>query len=365
MIRDIGVLGIGLWGAEPITNEVFGAEFQRSAATSDPYRGRRGDDGIVRVAGAELVPGKHDRAIAAVEHSFSDPYRGARRRRWFPPDMPVSDAEVAAAKSALADAGLGIEDIDAILVHSFLPDGLSPKNSPLVAHKLGFRGGLALEVDSVCNSALSHMMLGASLIASGQARRVLCVQSIAYSRLRDERASATVFEADMAGAYVLGPVPGAQMAFSWRTAGELHAAISLGWRRPTGTPQPPYWQGTGERLLISFDRELQGLVNAQVAEYATLTAAEALGRAGWSIDEIELFVSHQPMSWFTAYMEDTLGLADGVAFSTFEEYANINSSSVTASLCEAKRAGRLERGTRALIYCPAAGYTYGSVALRW
>lgn len=364
MIRDVGVLGTGLWESEPIGNEVF-AHLQTGVAVQDPYRGCRDDDGVVRVAGAELRPGTHDRAIAAVERSFTDPYRGAKRRRWFPAELRVSEAETAAARGALADAGVDPSELGAILVHSFLPDGLNPKNGPLIAENLGVRGALAFDVDSVCNSALTQMMVGASLIASGQARYVLCTQSIAYSRVRDPNASSTVMEADMASAFVLGRVPGCEMAFAWRTAGELHAAIALEWRRPVGAAPSSYWKGPSEQLLIGFDRELQKRVNADVARYAVETTEEVLRAAETRLDDVELFVTHQPMSWFRPYMEDTLGLRDGVAFDTFEEYANINSPSVTASLHEARRAGRLDRGTRALLYCPAAGYTYGAVSLRW
>ncbi len=365
LLRDIGVIGLGLWEAEPIGNEIFDGSGREQAEVKDPYHGCRSADGIVRVAGAELIPGTHDRTLAAVERSFGDPFRGARRRRWFPDDLPVSDAETDAARRALADAGLEPGDVDALLVHSFLPDQLNPKNSPLVADKLGIRRAFTLEVDSVCNSALSQLRVGASLIAAGQARHVLCVQSIAYSRVRDPKVSTTVIEADMASAFVLGPVPGAAMTSAWRTAGELHGAIRLEWRRPTGAPPPSYWQPTADRLLISFDRELQRQVNADVATYAKSTCKTVLEQIGWEIADVELFVSHQPMSWFTPYMEDTLGLADGVGFSTFEEYANINSASVTASLHAAKQAGRLVPGTRVLLYCPAAGYTYAAMALQW
>jgi 3-oxoacyl-[acyl-carrier-protein] synthase-3 len=364
MIRDIGIVGTGLWDGPVIGNDWFG-DRSTDTAVRDPYRGLRGDDGVVRVAGVELIPGQHDRTIAAVEASFVDPYRGARRRRWFPEDLPVSEAETAAARSALEDAGLAPGDIGAVLTHSFLPDELNPKNASRIAHNLGITRALAFEVDSVCNSAVSQMMVGASLIATGQARHVLCTQSIAYSRVRDPLASSTVFEADMAAAYVLGPVPGAEMTFSWRTAGDLHPAIALAWRRPTGAPRGSWLGGSQERLLIAFDKELQQRVNSEVADHARTTTAEALARAEVGLEDVELFVTHQPMSWFGPYMEDTLGLRDGVAFDTFEEYANINSPSVTASLHEARRAGRLERGTRTLIYCPAAGYTFGSAVLRW
>ena len=365
MIEGVGIVGIGLWDGPVVTNEVFGNRFGEHAQVRDPYLGCRGDDGVVRVAGVELVPGTHDRTIAAVEASFRDPYRGARRRRWFPEDLPVSDAEADAARNALADAGIEPTGVGALLLHSFLPDGLNPKNSALVAHKLGITGAPAWEVDSVCNSALTQMQVGAALIAAGQAEYVLCIQSIAYSRLRDPNASTTVFEADMASAFVLGPVPGASMVFAWRTGGDRHGAISLEWRRPSAGPSTPYWRGPGERLLISFDGELQKKINGEVAEHAETTCKEALQGAEMRLQDVELFVSHQPMSWYTAHMEDTLGLADGIAFDTFEEYANINSASVTASLYEARRAGRTARGRPVLLFCPAAGYTYCAVAMRW
>ena len=365
VIRDIGVLGTGLWESPPIGNEVFGPEFAIRSTVRDPYNGLRGDDGIVRVAGTELIPGQHDRTIAAVEHSFTDPYRGARRRRWFPDDLLVSSAETEAATNALEDAGVDASQIGAVLVHSFLPDGINPKNATKIADNLGITGCLAFEVESVCSSTLSQMMVAGSLIAAGQADYVLCTQSIAYSRLRDPNASTTVFEADMASAFVMGRVPGCEMAFSFRTVGGLHGAISLEWRRPTGAPPTPVWHGPRERLHMSFDRELQKKVNADVAEYAKITTAEALGKAERRIEDVEIFISHQPMSWFRPYMEDTLGLADGVAYDTFEEYANINSPSVTASIHEARKEGRLRRGANTLLYCPAAGYTYGAVAMRW
>jgi 3-oxoacyl-[acyl-carrier-protein] synthase III len=169
----------------------------------------------------------------------------------------------------------------------------------------------------------------------------------------------------MASAFVLGPVPGAEMAFSWRTDGSLHAAISLQWSAPSGAPGRRYWERSDERLLIRFDHELQQRVNREVAQHAVVTTAEALARAEMRLRDVELFATHQPMSWYGAFMDDVLGLADGVSCSSFEDYANVNSASLPASLHDARRAGRLPRGSRVLLFCPAAGYTYGAVAMRW
>lgn len=365
MIRGVGILGLGLWQGRVVENDAFSADYLQRAEVKDPYHGRRGDDGTVRIAGMEFVPGRHDRTLAAIERSFADPFRGTRRRRWLGREEKVSDAETEAAARAMEKAGIGPRDVGALLVQSFLPDQLNPKNSALVAHNLGITAAPVWEVDSVCNSSLSQLMVGALLIAQGHAKHVVCVQSVAYSRVRDPGASASVQEGDMASAFVLGRVPGAEMAFSWRVDGSLHPAISLQWSAPTGAPPRRYWERSDERLLIRFDHELQQRVNREVADHARVTSTEALAKAEMRLEEVELFATHQPMSWYGAFMDDVLGLADGVSASSFEEYANVNSASLPASLHEAEKAGRLGRGASVLLFCPAAGYTYGAVAMRW
>ena len=73
MIRDIGIVGMGLWEGDVITNDVFGPQFHTAAQVRDPYRGCRGDDGVVRVAGAELVPGKqYTVLVPAVDRDGND-----------------------------------------------------------------------------------------------------------------------------------------------------------------------------------------------------------------------------------------------------------------------------------------------------
>jgi 3-oxoacyl-[acyl-carrier-protein] synthase III len=365
IFRDVGVLGTGLWEGEVVDNDALAARLPASKSVQDPFRGRRADDGAIRVAGLELTPETFPRTLAALRESFADPFRGARRRRFFPPELLASSAEAEAAQKALDDAGLAATDVGAILVQSFLPDGLQPKNAALVAHALGVVGAPAWEVDSICNSALSQLSVAASLVTSGFARHVLCVQSAAYSRVSDPGSSSTVQEGDMASAFVVGPSPGARLALSWRTDGRLHGAIKLAWRAPAGAPPRRAWEPAPERLLISFDPALQEEVMGEIATNARTVCFEALARAELAPGEVDLFIAHQPMSYNRVLMEEVLGLREGVAFDTFEEYASINSCGIPASIHEARRGGQIERGQRVLLFGPAAGYTYAAAAMRW
>jgi 3-oxoacyl-[acyl-carrier-protein] synthase-3 len=363
-IRDVGILGTGLWDGPVVGNDAFPAVMQ-SAPPIDPYKGRRADDGSVQIAGLTLHPDRHARTLAALDEGFRDPFRGTRRRRALSDEIAMSDAEAEAARHAIDAAHLTVGDVDILLAQSFLPDRLQPRNAALVADKIGLRRGAAWEVDSICNSALSQLQVAASLVASGQARHVVCTQSVAYSRVRDPGVSASFQEGDMASAFVVGPSRGAEMNFAWETDGSLHDAIRLDWDAPTGAAPRRYWEQPRERIVIRWRDDLQTKVMSQVEGKARALCEEALARAQTRLADIDVFVTHQPMNWFVAFMEDVLGLRDGVAVSTFDEYANINSASVTASLHHAVVRQRLRPGARALIFCPGAGYTYGAAVMRW
>ncbi len=62
---------------------------------------------------------------------------GIRERRIAAPDESTSDMAVAAAKAALADAGLTAADIDLLIVATVTPDLPLPAAACIIQHKLG------------------------------------------------------------------------------------------------------------------------------------------------------------------------------------------------------------------------------------
>jgi 3-oxoacyl-[acyl-carrier-protein] synthase-3 len=104
---------------------------------------------------------------------------------------------------------------------------------------------------------------------------------------------------------------------------------------------------------------------SEVGDHAKKVCGRALWSAEAQMDDIDVFVTHHPMNWFVAFMEDTLGLKDGITVSTFEDYASVNLACVPASLARGVREGRIAPGKRVLLFCPGAGYTYGAAVIRW
>jgi len=118
-------------------------------------------------------------------------------------------------------------------------------------------------------------------------------------------------------------------------------------------------------LLIGFDAELQAQVMSELERNAHVVCDEALAAAELERDAIDVLISHQPNAWQRAFMEDILGLRSGTAFDTFEEYGSVNSPGLTASVHHARLDGRIRKGSKVLLFGPAAGYTYAALAMRW
>jgi len=49
-------------------------------------------------------------------------------------------------------------------------------------------------------------------------------------------------------------------------------------------------------------------------------------------EELDVFITHQATYWQSSFIEETLGLAQGVGFETFDEYTNITRNDEKARL---------------------------------
>ena len=114
--------------------------------------------------------------------TYGDPFRGAKERRIAAPGERTSDYELKAAQKAMANAGVGPEDIDFMLVFSVPPDQYLPGDGAALHHRLGIRRGLVANVDLACASFVGGLAIADSMLRAGQANMVLFVTGELLSR---------------------------------------------------------------------------------------------------------------------------------------------------------------------------------------
>ena len=116
----------------------------------------------------------------------------------------TSDLALAAARNAIAHAGIGVDEIDMVIVATATPDNTFPATATKVQHKLGMTRGFAFDVQAVCSGFVYALSVADNFIKSGQVKTAVVIGAETFSRILDwtDRQTCVLF-GDGAGAIVL------------------------------------------------------------------------------------------------------------------------------------------------------------------
>ena len=111
---------------------------------------------------------------------------------------------VAAARAALAQAGMLPDDVDLIVCATSTPDHTFPASATEIQHALGMTHGAAFDVQAVCSGFVFALATADNFLKAGGYRSALVIGSETFSRIIDwtDRGTCVLF-ADGAGAVVL------------------------------------------------------------------------------------------------------------------------------------------------------------------
>ena len=95
------------------------------------------------------------------------------------------------------------------------------------------------------------------------------------------------------------------------------------------------------------------------------SSLNALGRAGLTADEIDLFVPHQANARIIEAASQRLGIPSDRCVVTIDRYGNTSSASIPLALADALETDRLRPGALVLLSGFGGGMTWASAVLRW
>ena len=285
---------------------------------------------------------------------------GIRQRHIAGPAVATSDLAIEAGKAALADAGLGVEDVGAIVVATTTPDHVVPGTAPLVAAALGTEV-TAFDVNAACSGFIYGLRIGGAMVATGEGP-VLVVGAETLSRIVDptDRSVAVLF-GDGAGAAVLVPDDAARLGpFDLGADG---TDPSMLWCAAGGTRHPisPEVIEGGEHFLAMRG----GDVYRNAVTRMAASARAVLGRAGLGVDDVDLFVGHQANVRILDAVAQRLGVDPARSHITVDQHGNTSAASIPLALADARDRGRLAPGDTVLLAAFGAGLTWGACLLTW
>jgi len=288
---------------------------------------------------------------------------GIKERRVASKDQATSDLAVEASRRTLKDAGLGVKDIDLIMVATSTPDTIFPSTACWVQKGLGADHLPAFDVSAGCTGFLYGMILAEGLILGGVNKRILLVGGELLTKVVNwkDRNTCVLF-GDAAGAFILEESndESGMLSSYWKADGSLGDLLLL---PAGGTRIPATAKSVADKL--HFLQMKGNDVFKHAVKRMGEAALEALKRAGLKRDDIDYFIPHQANIRIIDATGRRLNVPKEKVYSNIHKYGNVSVASIPISVHELKQEGKLKKGDIIVMDAFGAGFTWAAVVYRW
>jgi len=291
---------------------------------------------------------------------------GIRERRIAAEDEATSHMAEKAGLRAMEMAGVGPDEIDALVIATLTPDMLFPSTGCLVQKALGLGPIPAFDVDAACSGFVYGLEVARGMLhANPLYRNILVVGAEKLSSIIDweDRGTCVLF-GDGAGAVVLSRDDS-------RGGGEL-LGVRLG--ADGGSAPLIHMPGGGSRVPASTASiearqhflKMNGREVFKLAVRAMVKGArDILDQCGVRIEDVGCVIPHQANIRIIESVASHLKLPLELFPNNVQNYGNTSAASVPLALDEAIRSGRIGEGEYVLMIAFGAGLTWGSTLMKW
>ena len=285
---------------------------------------------------------------------------GIRERRIAAEGETTSDMALAAARAALAAAGIEAQSIDLIVLATSTPDNTFPAAAVSVQAGLGITHGAAFDLQAVCSGFVFGLATVDGLLKTGAFKRALVIGSETFSRILDwnDRTTCVLF-GDGAGALIL---EGQHESGTRDDRGILTAHL-----RSDGRHKAKLYVDGGPsstQTVGHLRMEGRAVFKHAVAMIADVIE-DAFRATGYTAKDVDWFVPHQANKRIIDDSAKKLGIPPEKVVITVDKHGNTSAASIPLALTAAVADGRIKRGDLVMLEAMGGGFTWGAVLLRW
>ena len=270
---------------------------------------------------------------------------------------------VRAAQQAIERARIDPEEIDLLICATVSPDQILPSTGCIIQTEIGAHRAAAFDLVAACSGFLYGLTLANQMIRTGQSRYAMVIGAEILTRYVDytDRGTCVIF-GDGAGAALLGPVEGERGILSTRIRSDGRYTEQL-FSPGGGTRIPPTAEtlATGQHFFKMRGNELFKVAVRSMAE----VSREVLEEAGYTADDVKVFIPHQANQRITDAVADKLNVESERVYSNIEMHGNTSAASIPIALDECLEAGRIKEGDLVLMASFGGGVTWGGVLVKW
>ena len=284
---------------------------------------------------------------------------GIRQRHIAAEGELTSDLAIAAARQALANAGLDAAQLDLLIVATATPDNTFPATATKVQAALGMTHGAAFDVQAVCSGFIYALAVADNFIKAGQVKTALVIGAETFSRILDwnDRTTCVLF-GDGAGAVLLRAEPGRGdnsdigiLSTHLHSDGRFYPLLQV-------DGGPSRGQAVGHLRMEGREVFRHAVANL------TAVLEETLAANGLGPQDIDWVVPHQANKRILDGTARKLNFSLDRVVVTVDRHANTSAASVPLALAEAVADGRIKPGHLVLLEAMGGGFTWGAALAR-
>jgi 3-oxoacyl-[acyl-carrier-protein] synthase-3 len=289
---------------------------------------------------------------------------GIKERRILDKEKGTSYMATRAAEVVLKEAQTSPDELDLILLATVTPDMPVPSAVSFIQRNLGATNSWGYDINGGCTGFLCALATGSQFIESGRHKKILVIGADKMSAITnyEDRATCVLF-GDAAGAVLLEPSEengsgiedfilhldgsGAE-SLKIEAGGSLYPAS-----RETVDQKLHYLWQDGKTV---FKHAVTGMadVSAKIMERNKLTEKD-----------IKFFIPHQANYRIIDAAAKKMGLDANRVIININKYGNTTAATIPMAMSETYRDKKLKKGDWVVLAAFGAGYTWGSVLLRW
>jgi 3-oxoacyl-[acyl-carrier-protein] synthase-3 len=289
---------------------------------------------------------------------------GIRERRIAAKGQATSDLAAGAARGVLEKRGIDASELDLIIVATVTPDMFFPSSACLVQNKIGASRAWAFDLSGACSGFLYALATAAQFIGSGVHKKVLVIGADVMTSIIDfkDRATCVLF-GDGAGAVLLEPVEEGETGiidFILHSDGSGGQFLYM----PGGGSLNPSSAETIEKRMHYVHQDGRNVFKFAVRGMAEVSH-EILTKHGLTAKDLKLYIPHQANLRIINAAVEKMGLSSLQVAINIDRFANTTAGTIPICLSEAADSKSVTKGDLLLLASFGAGFTWGSLLLRW
>ena len=297
---------------------------------------------------------------------------GIKERRWIDPKSGETTSTMGAKASEIAikRSGLNKEDIDFIIFATLSPDMYFPGGGVRVQDMLGMPTIGALDVRNQCSGFIYSLSVADQFIKTGMYKNILVIGSENHSgglEKSNRGRGVTVIFGDGAGAAVVSRTKEIDKGI---LSSHLHSDGKHARELMLDGPNTGRWVPEILEENDPNDESYYPYMNGQfVFKNAVVRFSEVINE-GLKVnklekDDIDILIPHQANLRISQFIQRKFQLPDEKVYNNIMNYGNTTAASIIIALTEAWEKGKIKDNDLVVLAAFGAGFTWGSVIIRW